>query len=69
MEPRQELLRRIQKVRGKWNRFIWFRGLAWVLGIGVAALVLAMTIAESGDISPWLVVLLTAAVGALLALN
>ena len=58
MEPRQELLRRIQKVRGKWNRFIWFRGLAWVLGIGVAALVLAMTIAESGDISPWLVVLL-----------
>ena len=58
MEPRQELLRRIHKVRGKWNRFIWFRGLAWVLGVGVAALILAMTIAESGDISPWLVVLL-----------
>ena len=56
MEPRQELLRRIQKVRGKWNRFIWFRGLAWVLGVGVAALVLAMTIAESTNVSSWIIV-------------
>ena len=58
MEPRRELSRRIRRVRHRWNQFVWFKGLAWVLGIGIAALIVSMSIAESTGISAWVVVVL-----------
>ena len=58
MEPRRELSRRIRRVRHRWNQFVWFKGLAWVLGIGIAALIVSMSIAESTGVPAWVVVVL-----------
>ena len=58
MEPKQELLRRIGKVRKRWNRFIWLKGLAWVLGVGIVGLLVSMNLAESESIPGWAVVAL-----------
>ena len=58
MEPKQELLRRVDKVRRRWSRFIWLKGLAWVLGVGIVGLVLSMSIAESAGFPAWAVVAL-----------
>ncbi len=67
MEPRRELSRRIRRVRHRWNQFVWFKGLAWVLGVGIAALILSMSIAESTEIPAWMVVALRfALLGALI---
>ncbi len=67
MEPRRELSRRIRRVRHRWNQFVWFKGLAWVLGVGIAALLVSMSIAESTEISAWVVVALRfALLGALI---
>ena len=50
MEPTRELLGRIQRVRGRWKRFVWFKGIAWFLGVGIGALVLGLALAESNSV-------------------
>src|ERR1051326_2900604 len=58
MAPHEELLRKIALVRGRWKAFLWFRGLAWILGVTVASLVIVLVLANSTSISGWTVVLL-----------
>ena len=58
MAPHEELLRKIALVRGRWKAFLWFRGLAWVLGVTVAALLIGLALAQSNSISGWMVIVL-----------
>src|SRR5262245_53798216 len=47
MRPNDELLQKIGQVRSKWKAFVWMRGLAWVLGVTVAAVALGIYLAAS----------------------
>src|SRR5215470_12206896 len=58
MAPHEELLRKIALVRGRWKAFLWFRGLAWILGVMVASLLIGLALANSTGISGWTVSLL-----------
>src|SRR5438874_4745583 len=58
MAPHEELLRKIALVRGRWKAFLWFRGLAWILGVMVVSLLVALVLANSASISGWAVNLL-----------
>src|SRR5262245_7028534 len=58
MAPHEELLQKIGIVRSKWRAFLWFRGLAWVLGVAVVALLIGIALADSRSISGWTVVAL-----------
>src|SRR5262245_12387262 len=51
MRPNEELLLKIGIVRSRWKAFVWVRGLAWVLGVTVAALLIALWAANSVGIS------------------
>src|SRR6058998_1175232 len=56
MAPHDELLRKIALVRGRWKAFLWLRGLAWILGVTVASLLIGLVLANSTSISGWTVV-------------
>src|SRR5260370_17404768 len=56
MGPHEELLRKIALVRGKWKAFLWLRGLAWVLGVTIAMLLIGLALANSTSISGWTIV-------------
>src|SRR5437773_7756222 len=56
MAPHEELLRKIALVRGRWKAFLWLRGLAWILGVTVASLLIGLLLADSTSISGWAVV-------------
>ena len=56
MRPNNELLQKIGIVRSRWKAFLWVRGLAWVLGVAVASILIALAIANSSGISAWTVV-------------
>jgi len=58
MAPHEELLRKIALVRGRWKAFLWLRGLAWVLGVTVASLLIGLALAQSNSISGWTVIVL-----------
>src|SRR5215471_14540049 len=58
MAPHEELLRKIALVRGRWKAFLWFRGLAWILGVMVASLLIGLALANSTGISGWTINLL-----------
>src|SRR5262249_11319816 len=71
MAPHEELLRKIGIVRSKWKAFVWLRGLAFVLGVTVVALLIGLAVANSNTISGWTVtglrlVLLAAVVAAVI---
>jgi len=53
MAPHEELLQKIGIVRSRWKTFLWLRGLAWVLGVTVVSLLIALAIANSNSISGW----------------
>src|SRR6185295_18682243 len=55
MRPNEELLQKIAIVRSRWKAFLWVRGLAWVLGVTVASLLIGLAVANSTSISPWVV--------------
>src|SRR5437773_2017749 len=55
MAPHEELLQKIGIVRSRWKAFLWLRGLAWVLGVAVLALLIGLAVAESTSISGWMV--------------
>src|SRR5262245_9559413 len=55
MAPHEELFQKIGIVRRKWRTFLWLRGLAWVLGVTVVALVAGLALANSNGISAWTV--------------
>src|SRR6185503_19945101 len=55
MAPHEELLQKIGIVRNRWKAFLWFRGLAWVLGVLVLSLVAGLAMADSTDIPTWAV--------------
>src|SRR5438132_1084411 len=55
MAPHEELLQKIGIVRSRWNAFLWLRGLAWVLGVTVVSLVIALALADTSSISGWTV--------------
>ena len=42
MAPHEELLQKIGIVRSRWKTFLWLRGLAWVLGVTVASLLIGV---------------------------
>src|SRR5438093_6392523 len=56
MAPHEELLRKIALVRGRWKAFLWLRGLAWILGVMIASLLIGLLLANSTSISGWAVV-------------
>ena len=56
MAPHEELLRKIALVRGRWKAFLWFRGLAWILGVMVASLLIGLALANSTNISGWTII-------------
>src|SRR5207245_3136516 len=58
MAPHEELLRKIALVRGKWKTFLWLRGMAWILGVTVASLLIGLALANSTSISGWTVTVL-----------
>ena len=66
MKPNDELLRKIGLVRRKWKTFLWVRGLAWVLGVVVASLLIGLAVADSPNVPFWVVKVLR--VGSVLAL-
>ena len=51
MRPNDELLQKIGQVRSKWKAFVWMRGLAWVLGLLVAALAVGIYLATVTSVS------------------
>src|SRR6266487_48287 len=55
MSPHNELLQKIGIVRSRWKAFLWLRGLAWVLGVTVVSLVIALALANTSSISGWTV--------------
>ena len=56
MKPNDELLRKISMVRHKWRGFLWIRGMAWVLGVMVASLLVGLALANSTSVPFWVVV-------------
>src|SRR5207247_8958665 len=50
--------RKIAIVRGRWNTFLWLRGMAWILGLTVASLLIGLALANSTSISGWTVTVL-----------
>src|SRR5215510_202496 len=58
MAPHEELLQKIGIVRRKWRTFLWLRGLAWVLGVTVAALLIGLWMADNRTISSAMVAVL-----------
>ena len=52
---RRELLQRIGIVRSRWKAFLWVRGLAWVLGVAVASMLIGLALMNTGNISAWTV--------------
>src|SRR5438128_6827006 len=58
MAPHEELLRKIAIVRGRWKTFLWLRGMAWILGVTVASLLIGLALANSTSISGWTVTVL-----------
>src|SRR6185436_10507511 len=56
MAPHEELLQKIGIVRSRWKAFLWLRGLAWVLGVTVAALLIGLALADSTKVSGWTVI-------------
>src|SRR5262245_38454653 len=55
MAPHEELLQKIGIVRSKWKAFLWLRGLAWVFGVAIGALIIGVALADSPSISGWTV--------------
>src|SRR5438105_168258 len=55
MAPHEELLQKIGIVRSRWKAFLWLRGLAWVLGVTVVSLLVALALADRPGISGWTV--------------
>src|SRR5438132_151033 len=55
MAPHEELLKKIGIVRSRWKAFLWLRGLAWVLGVAVASLLIGVALAETSSVSGWTV--------------
>src|SRR5215468_6994469 len=53
MAPHEELLQKIGIVRSRWKAFLWLRGLAWVLGVTIVALLIGLALANSTGISAW----------------
>src|SRR5215831_10268803 len=53
MAPHEELLQKIGIVRSRWKAFLWLRGLAWVLGVTIVALLIGLALANSTGISVW----------------
>src|SRR5215510_11574660 len=53
MAPHEELLQKIGIVRSRWKAFLWLRGLAWVLGVTIGALLIGLALANSTGISVW----------------
>ncbi len=51
MRQNDELLQKIGQVRSKWKAFVWMRGLAWVLGLLVAALAIGIYLATVTSVS------------------
>ena len=51
MRQNDELLQKIGQVRSKWKAFVWMRGLAWVLGLLVAALAIGIYLATETSVS------------------
>src|SRR5215510_1447953 len=58
MAPHEELLQKIGIVRRKWRTFLWLRGLAWVLGVTVASLLIGLWMADNRSISSAMVAVL-----------
>jgi hypothetical protein len=58
MAPHEELLQKIGIVRSKWKAFLWLRGLAWILGVTVASLLIGLAVANSPGITGWTVMAL-----------
>ncbi len=50
MKPNEELLQKIGMVRKRWQAFVWVRGLAWVLGVLVISLFIALAMANSTNL-------------------
>src|SRR5688572_19087640 len=55
MSPNDELLQKIGQVRSKWKAFVWMRGLAWVLGLLVAALAIGIYLATAASVPLWVI--------------
>src|SRR5688572_23063137 len=55
MRPNDELLQKIDQVRSKWKAFVWMRGLAWVLGLLVAALAVGIYLATVTSVPLWVI--------------
>src|SRR5215471_13679834 len=53
MAPHEELLQKIGLVRSRWKAFLWLRGLAWVLGVTVVALLIGLALTNSHGMSAW----------------
>ena len=53
MAPHEELLQKIGIVRSRWKAFLWLRGLAWVLGVTVVALLIGLALTNSHGMSAW----------------
>src|SRR6185369_8730709 len=53
MAPHEELLQKIGIVRSRWKAFLWLRGMAWVLGVTVVALLIGLALANSHGWSSW----------------
>src|SRR5215469_8757913 len=53
MAPHEELLQKIGIVRSRWKAFLWLRGLAWVLGVTIVALLIGLALANTTGISAW----------------
>src|SRR5262245_4454567 len=53
MAPHEELLQKIGIVRSRWKAFLWLRGLAWVLGGTVVALLIGLALTNFHGMSAW----------------
>src|SRR5580704_5593501 len=56
MNSNEELLQKIAIVRKRWKAFLWLRGLSWVLGVLVVALLTGVAVANSSYIPGWAVI-------------
>ncbi|HEX4998545.1 MAG TPA: hypothetical protein VFY29_09970 [Terriglobia bacterium] len=51
MRPNEELLQKIGRVRSQWKRFVWVRGMAWVLAFMLLATFAGIALANSAGVS------------------